>query len=116
MAETVIDEATFQSLVEAMGADFISELIDAYCEETPQLVTTVQRALAEGNADELRRAAHSIKSSSASFGALSYSALAREVEMMGKEGNLTAARPKVERLAADYALVERTLRERQSEP
>ncbi|NLF02946.1 MAG: Hpt domain-containing protein [Anaerolineales bacterium] len=116
MGEEVIDSVTFDSLVEAMGADFIGDLIDTYCEETPQLIAVVQRALAEGNADELRRAAHSIKSSSASFGVLSYSALAREVEMMGKEGNLAAARPKVERLAADYALVERTLRERQSEP
>ncbi len=115
MAEPIIDSVTYESLVEAMGADFIGELIDTYVEETPTLLSTAQRAVAEGDADALRRAAHSIKSSSASFGALAFSALAREIEMLGKEAKLSEAGPKLERLIADYALVEQALRERQRE-
>ena len=113
MTEPIVDGPTFGGLVEAMGADFIGELIDTYCEETPQLVAEIQRALAEGDADTLRRTAHSIKSSSASFGAIAFSALAREVEMLGKEAKLAEAGPKVERLAADYAAVAQALRELQ---
>ena len=115
MPEPIIDDATFEGLVDAMGADFIGELIDTYLEETPQLIAAAQRALGDGNADDLRRAAHSIKSSSASFGVLSFSALARELEMLGKEANLVEAGPKMARLQADYALVARALQERQRE-
>jgi HPt (histidine-containing phosphotransfer) domain-containing protein len=109
----VIDPATFEQLTTTMGADFMGELIDTYCEETPRLVADLQQALAQGNADVFRRSAHSIKSSSATFGALEFAAQARELEMIGKAGDLTGAQTKVEQLVGDYTQVELALRELQ---
>ncbi len=110
MSEPVIDKSTFDALVEAMGADFIGELIDTYCEETPRLMDDLQVALARDDADAFRRLAHSIKSSSSSFGALPFAAEARALEMQGKSGDLSGANPAVARLVEDYAGVEAALK------
>jgi HPt (histidine-containing phosphotransfer) domain-containing protein len=111
MPEQIIDIPTFEDLKTAMGEDFIGELIDTYLDETPQLIAELQQALARADDDTFRRSAHSIKSSSAAFGAHSFSAQARELELMGKHGTLEGAAPKVACLVADYGNVERRLRE-----
>jgi HPt (histidine-containing phosphotransfer) domain-containing protein len=111
----IIDLATVNQLKEMMGAEFIGELIDAYCQETPQLIAALQQALAQGDADALQRAAHSIKSSSASLGALGFSASARELEMIGRGGNIDGVAPAVERLVSDYERVQSRLQELRGE-
>ena len=44
--QSVIDLPTFEALKEAMGADFMIELVQAYFDETPQLLVKLQQALA----------------------------------------------------------------------
>jgi histidine phosphotransfer protein HptB len=109
MTDPCIDAATFENLKAMMGDDFIGELIDAYFEEAPQLIGQIEQALASGNAEVFRRAAHSLKSSSASFGALQFSARARELELIGKEGNLAGTGEKVANLKQDYITVHDSL-------
>jgi len=111
MTQPIIDTATFDELKAAMGADFIGELIDTYCEETPVLLAQLERALAEGDMEGFRRAAHSMKSNSATFGALAFSAQARELEMMAKQGDLRGAETRVASLAAEYPQLVQGLRE-----
>jgi HPt (histidine-containing phosphotransfer) domain-containing protein len=53
-------------------------------------------ALNEQNFEGFRRAAHSIKSTSNSFGAIKLGELARELEFMGRDQNLSGAESKVE--------------------
>lgn len=108
---SVIDLPTFEALKEAMGADYINELVQAYFEETPQLLSKLQQALAKQDCEAFRQAAHSIKSTSNSFGALQLGALAKELEMMGREGQLGGAAGKVEALVSDYSLVQKALEE-----
>ena len=50
MTDPSIDIAIFENLKAMMGADFIGELIDAYFEETPQLLGQIEQALASGDA------------------------------------------------------------------
>ena len=107
----IIDLPTFEALKEAMGADFILELVQAYCEETPQLLSKLRQALSEGDCEAFRMSAHSIKSTSNSFGALQFGALAKELELMGREASLDDAPGKVEILVADYDIVQKTLEE-----
>ena len=111
--EPAIDEKTFSELQEMMGADFVVELIDTYCDETPRLLGDLEQALERADADTFRRTAHSDKSSSASLGALPLAALARELEMLGKAGDLSTAAEGVELVKAAYARVEHRLRELQ---
>jgi HPt (histidine-containing phosphotransfer) domain-containing protein len=113
MSEAIIDSNTFAELKNSLGDDFIAELIEAYCQETPQLIERLQQALALGDASGFRLVAHSIKSSSAAFGAGEFAGLARELEMLGKAGDLGSAGPGVARLAREYEKVASVLREKQ---
>jgi len=94
-----IDRTTFAELQAAAGAEFVAELVDTFLEEAPQMLAELRRALAEGNADRFRRAAHSLKSNSHTFGAVALGALARELEL----GGLPPDAAPIERLATAYA-------------
>jgi histidine phosphotransfer protein HptB len=109
MTHATIDLPTFERLKNDAGADFVCELIETYGSETPQLIVKLRRALAVNDADAFRQAAHSIKSTSNTFGALSLGEMARELEMLGRAGNLAGAPDKVERLAAEYDRVQQAL-------
>ncbi len=106
-----IDLPTFEKLKNDAGADFIGELIETYCRETPQLIAKLQYALDVNDTDAFRQAAHSIKSTSNTFGALPLGALSKEMEMLGRAGDLAGAQEKVDRLAAEYDRVQRTLKD-----
>lgn len=109
--ESIIDISTFNTLKESVGEDFIGELLTAYFDETPQLLSRLQKAFNEQDLDAFTRAAHSIKSTSNSFGALQFGAMAKELEMMGRAGNLEGAFAMVEALFASYEEVRQTLEE-----
>jgi HPt (histidine-containing phosphotransfer) domain-containing protein len=112
MAEqAIIDMPTYDQLKDLMGADFILDLIDTFTSETQGLIEQLGQALADGKAASFGRLAHSIKSSSASIGALDFSQQARELEMIGKSNNLVGAGDKLEKLAADFLLVKQRLEE-----
>ena len=83
-----IDMNTFNMLIESTGPEFINELIDTFLDDAPTLLAQMQTALATQDADSFRRAAHSMKSNAATFGAMELSTLARELEVFGKEKNL----------------------------
>jgi len=107
----VIDPAVFDELVASTGsdADFIRELIDTYLSDAPVLFEQMRTALAGGDAETFRRAAHSLKSNSASLGALTLSAQAKELEMMGKATNLEGAAAKIAAADVEYAKVKAAL-------
>jgi HPt (histidine-containing phosphotransfer) domain-containing protein len=112
----VIDRAASDRLLESCGGDaeFLAEMLDTYFEDCPAQFAAMEAALATGDADGLRRAAHSLKSNSATFGALAFSAQAREIEMLAKQGDLQGAAPKAAVLAAEYPRVEQRLKELQN--
>jgi HPt (histidine-containing phosphotransfer) domain-containing protein len=76
----------------------------------------MRRALGAGDVDALRRAAHSLKSNAASFGATPLSTQARDLETLARSGGLDGAAPRVERLAEECERVARALREVEREP
>ncbi len=113
--DPIIDPQVFTELKNTVGAEFIGELVDAYLDDTPRLLDELKQYLAQADAKSFSRTAHSIKSSSASLGALSFSALARELEMTGKQDVLSGCEEKVERLAAEYLAVQERLKELKNE-
>jgi HPt (histidine-containing phosphotransfer) domain-containing protein len=98
----VIDQTTFDDLKDMVGDDFIGELVDTFLEESPGLFEQMNQALEDGDAATFQRAAHSLKSNSASFGAQPLEALARDLETMGRDGRLAEAAPKMSELEAAY--------------
>lgn len=112
MAETeVLDRVSLDTLIESLGGDrvFLVELIDTYLADASALFDTMQQALAGGNAEELHRAAHSLKSTSASFGALALASMSRDVEEHGKAGRLDGVQTQVEQMQAEYQRVREAL-------
>lgn len=116
MDQVIIDMPTYNQLKDLMGAEFVAELIDTYNVETQGLIEQLSQALSNGEAASFGRHAHSIKSSSASLGALAFSQLARELEMMGKANDLSGAAQKLERLSSDFRLVKQSLEVLKNEP
>ena len=108
---STIDLPTFERLTRDLGADFVRELVETYCLETPQLIAQLPRALAGQDAAAFRRAAHSIKSTSNTLGALQLGTLARELEALGREGNLAGVHGQVDQLAAEYDRVQQALKD-----
>jgi signal transduction histidine kinase/DNA-binding response OmpR family regulator/tetratricopeptide (TPR) repeat protein len=112
-AEPVLAPRVFQTLIQSVGADFIGEMVAAYLDETPQLMAQLNQALIASDAVVARRAAHTIKSISESFGAMQLANLARELEKMGRENHLEGAQDKFKVLAGLYDQVEKALKEYQ---
>lgn len=87
-----ISEAEFQALVEMVGPDapeVLVDLLDTYLVESAGLVNTIREGAASGDLASALRPAHSLKSSSASIGALRLSKLCADLESHLR-GNLPA--------------------------
>ena len=106
-----LDRAALDKLLELVGGNpvLLGELIDSFLQETPPLLVALHRSLEEGNAAGLRQAAHPLKSSSRDFGATQLSELARELEDMGKAGQLNGAAPLVAGVEDEFPWVKTAL-------
>jgi HPt (histidine-containing phosphotransfer) domain-containing protein len=107
----VLDGAALDALTEMTGGDpaFLAELIDTYLADAKELRATMRQALAAGDAPELRRAAHSLKSNSATFGAATLAGLCHDLEERGKSGALDGAADLLARVEATSVEVEAAL-------
>ena len=106
-----IDRSTLDRLLESVGGDmdFLGEMLDTYFDDSPQQIAAARAALAAGDAEAVRRAAHSLKSNSANFGALAFSAQCRELEMLAESGSLEGGAERLARIAAGYEQVHAAL-------
>ena len=105
----VIDKATFDELKQMSGDDFINELIDTFLEDAPNMIAEIKSALADNDADTFRRAAHSMKSNAATFGANELAELAKELEMLGKDNKLNETGDKLQSMEEAYASAKKEL-------
>jgi histidine phosphotransfer protein HptB len=106
MTEPVIDEATFRELQETAGTEFVAELVDTFLEEAPGMLAALRQARAAGGIDASRRAAHSLKSNSLTFGAAPLAAAARALELGG-----IGSEDAIDALQRDYAAAAAGLKE-----
>jgi two-component system sensor histidine kinase/response regulator len=106
-----IDQAALNELYESVGSDldFMDEIIEEFFQDTPRQLAIIQESLASGDAEALRRAAHSLKSNSASFGATHLHKLCKELEDMGKAGELDGAAALAAEVEGEYQSVHREL-------
>src|SRR6516162_2517435 len=104
MLQPTIDRATFEELKQTAGADFVTELVDTFLVEAPRMLDELRRTLAAKEADKFRRTAHSLKSNSNTFGALTLGVMARELEL-SRMDPAKANDAKLDALAAEYSEV-----------
>ena len=84
--------ASLRELQDEGDPDIVAEVGGLFLKHSPDKVKAILEALETGDAKALQMAAHSLKSSSAYIGAMRLSALARDLEMMGRSGALEEAR------------------------
>ena len=85
---TLVSETTFAALREMAGEQLVNELIDVFLEEAPKMIDAMHDALGTQSVDDFRRNAHSLKSNADTFGASDLAALARDLEVMARAGDL----------------------------
>lgn len=89
----ILDETVLEQLLDSVEGDraFVKDLVGAYLSDGEGHVDAARRAIAAEDADALVRPAHTLKSSSATVGAMQLSATSRELEMAGRSGSIDAA-------------------------
>jgi CheY-like chemotaxis protein/HPt (histidine-containing phosphotransfer) domain-containing protein len=106
-----LNQASLDNLWNMVGGDteVLSELVNTFLEDAPRLLGDLRLAVDNGDAATVRLNAHSLKANGADFGALTFSELCRQMEMMGKSGQLDGAESLLARIEAEYEQVEAAL-------
>ena len=102
--------------IDEYGEDFLVELIGDYVEDSTARVARMRQAFNAGDAETLTLEAHTLKSSSASLGAETLSALAKRLEDMGRDGDLSALADDVARFEEQFAMVKTILEKLRNAP
>jgi HPt (histidine-containing phosphotransfer) domain-containing protein len=110
-AGELLDPAALENLRQLVGGDdsFLAELIVTFLGEAPQLLADLRAGIERGNADSVRLAAHSLKSNAADFGAIAFSNLCKELEMLGRSGMLDNAGDLLMKAENEYSKVKAAL-------
>jgi HPt (histidine-containing phosphotransfer) domain-containing protein len=108
-----IDGATVDQLLEAVGSDpsFLDELLDAYLVDSADQLAAARAAVGHASAEDLVRPAHTLKSSSATLGALVLAGIARELELAARAGSLADAPARLDAAEAEWSRVTTRLAE-----
>jgi HPt (histidine-containing phosphotransfer) domain-containing protein len=98
-------------LLDGTGGDtgFVTELIGQFLSDAPILIDTARSALGAGEADEVRRAAHTLKSNAATFGARALAERSRELEDTAKQGTLDGGERQLELITEELTAVREAL-------
>jgi HPt (histidine-containing phosphotransfer) domain-containing protein len=97
-ADPLVDWDVLARLQADLGDDeaIVIEVLEMFLADTPQQLDRMRQALAAAAAHDLRHAAHTLKSTSASVGALALAACCRELEELARDGALDQAAPLVQ--------------------
>lgn len=110
MVHSKIEKQILDDLVATTDVEFVKELIDAYLDDSPVLINEMKTALQDNDAATFRRAAHTLKSSSASLGVLALSEISKELEQIGKAEILDQVDGKLDQLISIFEQAERELK------
>lgn len=107
-----IDPKVLESFRDMVGenADIVlAEMIECYLDDAPKLVRAIAQAVHQKDAQKLRQASHTLKSSSATIGAIALSHLCQQMEVMSRIGNIEYALNNLPELEAEYERVKTAL-------
>jgi HPt (histidine-containing phosphotransfer) domain-containing protein len=109
-----IDDAAFAETRDMVGGDrsFLADLIAEYRSDGTTRVADMRAALVAGKAEDLRRAAHTLKGSSASLGAVGLAAACRDIEGAARDDRLDGLGAAVESVATQFEAVVAALEDR----
>ena len=90
----VVDRDALELILDSMGEDRYENMnliFGLYLADAPQLIDGIRDALAGLNAENLRVAAHTLKSTTANLGGVALTKLCAQLEALGTSGNVSVA-------------------------
>jgi len=109
VAGATLEASAVESLRDLGGEAFLAEVIDAFLSDAPVLVGTLRTAYEQGETEELRRAAHTLKSNGQTFGAEGFAELCRELEERARGGDTDGMAELVDGIEREYGALQATL-------
>jgi len=102
----VLDRA---AAVEALGGDeeLFATFLNLFVEDAAKQTAAIEAAIAGSDAPRLERAAHSLKGAAGTMHAERVSALAGDLELMGRSGDLTMSGAAFSRLQVELESLRR---------
>jgi PAS domain S-box-containing protein len=101
-----VDLDTFRREMREAGVEeAVDAILDTFVQSSGERIVALTAALASGEAQAIKRAAHAFKSSAGTIGAKALAALLQEVELAAEEGNVAKARALGEQFAQESAAV-----------
>jgi len=102
----ILNVDTFQSLRQSIDDDLIfSDLVTIYLNSAENLLEEIQLAFVNQDPSQFSLSAHSLKSTSASIGAVRLSQLCKYLEQVGKTGKLSISSDVLDLLTNEYEQV-----------
>jgi len=96
----------------SVGEEAFAEVCEEYLRNSEELLGKMRAAASAGQADELRRIAHTLKGSSGAVGAAGLQGLCHEFEaFLSSGGQARACGDMLERMTGELAAVRRAFRE-----
>ena len=110
-AEVPLDPDARDRLIETAADDpeFVGVLLDSFNNSAPAVLQELRDGMSFRDGNVVRRAAHTLKSNAATFGATDLFALCAELEMRARAGELPDGQEDVERIESAYLIVRATL-------
>jgi CheY-like chemotaxis protein len=107
-----LDPSALQSIREiesSSGQPLVARVIDAYLQESPEILSQLRQVIQSGDAAKLRQLAHKWKSSNANLGAHGLAARCKRLEELGASGSTEGAPALLSELDAEYEAVCKSL-------
>ncbi|MDH5668091.1 MAG: PAS domain S-box protein [Nitrospira sp.] len=104
----LVDFTALESIKEIArqsSSALLAKALTAYLADAPPLIQRIREALATTDFDELTAAAHRLKSSSATLGAMTIATLCEQLERCGRTEQIEEARPLLPGLEQDFEAV-----------
>ena len=110
---SVLDIETLRAIQEMAGdgdSDFLLEMVSCYLDESLERLEVIRLAIAQHNPIALYQAAHSLKSISASLGAVHLVRFCQAIELLGRTGSALVDPIQMIELELEYERVRSALR------
>ena len=110
----VLDPAVLNKLKATLGPradEVLPVLLGQFFGDGPTLLADQRLAIAEDRAGDLCRAAHTLKSNAATFGAMALNAVEKDLERLAKAGTVSGAEPLLLRGEQEFARAKAAIEE-----
>jgi two-component system sensor histidine kinase/response regulator len=98
----LIDAGVLRNIAALAKPTLLNSMIDLYLQHSPGLVGAIETAAANMQSEALSQAVHTLKSSTANLGGTRLATVAKECELLVREGGITQAAPIVARIRKEH--------------